>query len=68
MARIQKCVHCGNPFFGRRDAKTCSTRCRKGLQRRRQVLARIGSQNGGGRVDSLAQQAGLSGRQAGAAL
>jgi hypothetical protein len=39
MPRIKSCLHCGQPFFGRRDAKTCSTRCRKGLQRNRALLA-----------------------------
>src|SRR5690349_4858750 len=39
MPRIKNCLHCGQPFFGRRDAKTCSTRCRKGLQRSREYMA-----------------------------
>lgn len=39
MPRIKSCLHCGQPFFGRRDAKTCSTRCRKALQRSREFLA-----------------------------
>lgn len=43
MPRIKSCLHCGQPFFGRRDAKTCSTRCRKGLQRNRALLASAGS-------------------------
>ena len=56
MARIRKCVHCGHPFIGRRDAKTCSTRCRKGLQRRRQLLAIVG--NSDSTLSGLPQQAG----------
>ena len=39
MPRIKSCLHCGQPFFGRRDAKTCSVRCRKGLQRARDYLS-----------------------------
>lgn len=35
MSKIKSCINCGNPFFGRRDAKTCSARCRKALQRNR---------------------------------
>lgn len=38
MSRIKTCITCGNPFFGRRDAKTCSSRCRKALQRNRAML------------------------------
>ena len=56
MARIRKCVHCGHPFIGRRDAKTCSTRCRKGLQRRRQMLVSVEKSDVA--VSGLPQQAG----------
>jgi hypothetical protein len=37
MSKIKTCVNCQNPFFGRRDAKTCSNRCRKALQRNREL-------------------------------
>jgi hypothetical protein len=41
MARQKKktCLYCYAPLSGRRDAKTCSARCRKRLQRARMVLA-----------------------------
>lgn len=38
MSKVRDCRHCGQPFIGRRDAKTCSVRCRKGLQRSRASL------------------------------
>jgi hypothetical protein len=42
MARQKKktCLYCYAPLGGRRDAKTCSARCRKRLQRARNLLAR----------------------------
>ena len=51
MSRIKTCVACGNPFFGRRDAKTCGIRCRKALQRLRDAAGSMGdskSQNPNG--------------------
>ncbi len=42
MTRIKTCITCGNPFFGRRDAKTCSMRCRKALQRMRDSAGTMG--------------------------
>lgn len=42
MSKIKLCAICGNPFFGRRDARTCSSRCRKALQRfRQQAVAQL---------------------------
>lgn len=41
MSKIITCINCQNPFFGRRDAKTCSMRCRKALQRNRAVAERV---------------------------
>lgn len=40
MARQKKktCLYCYAPLSGRRDAKTCSPRCRKRLQRARVLL------------------------------
>jgi hypothetical protein len=40
MARQKKktCLYCYAPLSGRRDAKTCSDRCRKRLQRTRLLL------------------------------
>jgi hypothetical protein len=40
MARQKKktCLYCYAPLGGRRDAKTCSPRCRKRLQRARSLL------------------------------
>jgi hypothetical protein len=40
MARQKKktCLYCYEPLNGRRDAKTCSARCRKRLQRARLLL------------------------------
>jgi hypothetical protein len=40
MARQKKktCLYCYAPLSGRRDAKTCSARCRKRLQRARLML------------------------------
>jgi hypothetical protein len=40
MARQKKktCLYCYAPLSGRRDAKTCSARCRKRLQRARLLL------------------------------
>jgi predicted nucleic acid-binding Zn ribbon protein len=40
MARQKKktCLYCFAPLSGRRDAKTCSDRCRKRLQRTRLLL------------------------------
>lgn len=32
------CLYCYTPLIGRRDAKTCSPRCRKRLQRARLLL------------------------------
>jgi hypothetical protein len=32
------CLYCYAPLCGRRDAKTCSARCRKRLQRARLLL------------------------------
>jgi hypothetical protein len=42
MARQKKktCLYCYAPLSGRRDAKTCSDRCRKRLQRARLLLER----------------------------
>jgi hypothetical protein len=42
MARQKKktCLYCYAPLCGRRDAKTCSPRCRKRLQRARLLLER----------------------------
>lgn len=42
MARQKKktCLYCYAPLSGRRDAKTCSARCRKRLQRARMLLER----------------------------
>lgn len=42
MARQKKktCLYCYAPLSGRRDAKTCSARCRKRLQRARLLLER----------------------------
>ncbi len=37
---ILKCQSCGTTFEGRRDALTCSTACRKRLQRTRKLLAK----------------------------
>jgi hypothetical protein len=47
MARQKKktCLYCYAPLSGRRDAKTCSARCRKRLQRARMLLARDLEQN-----------------------
>jgi hypothetical protein len=40
MAQTKRtCLSCSNPFVGRRDAKTCSARCRKKLQRAKANLA-----------------------------
>lgn len=33
----QTCINCGQFFEGRRGAKTCSTKCRKALGRKRAV-------------------------------
>jgi hypothetical protein len=46
MARQRKkiCLYCYKPFIGRADAKTCSDRCRKGIQRARLLFERIESQ------------------------
>lgn len=38
--KTKNCLYCYSPFRGRRDAKTCSNRCRKGLQRARVLLER----------------------------
>jgi virginiamycin B lyase len=35
------CQICGNPFLGRRDAKTCSPTCRKRLERQRSLKAKL---------------------------
>src|SRR3954470_20652269 len=35
----KKCVSCGTPFEGRRDARTCSARCRKRMQRAKSLLS-----------------------------
>lgn len=40
MAKTKICHGCYQPFVGRRGAKTCSARCRKRLQRTRQLLAK----------------------------
>ena len=40
MAKTKICRGCYQPFIGRRGAKTCSARCRKRLQRTRQLLAK----------------------------
>ncbi|HET9850066.1 MAG TPA: hypothetical protein VFP35_00325, partial [Candidatus Saccharimonadales bacterium] len=41
MAKIKKhCVVCNTLFVGRVDAKTCSSRCRKRLQRTKSLLSR----------------------------
>jgi hypothetical protein len=40
MAKNKICRGCYQPFIGRRGAKTCSARCRKRLQRTRQLLAK----------------------------
>jgi hypothetical protein len=42
MSRQKKktCLYCYAPLSGRRDAKTCSARCRKRLQRARILLER----------------------------
>lgn len=34
-----RCVNCGRPLAGRRDARTCSSACRQQLYRRRQKAA-----------------------------
>jgi hypothetical protein len=31
----RRCAHCNRLFVGRRDAKTCSTRCRTAMHRKR---------------------------------
>jgi hypothetical protein len=38
--KTKPCLYCYSSFRGRRDAKTCSARCRKGLQRARVLLER----------------------------
>jgi hypothetical protein len=40
MAKTKTCRGCYQPFIGRRGAKTCSARCRKRLQRARQLLVK----------------------------
>lgn len=40
MAKIKSCESCNQPFKGRSNAKTCSDRCRKRLQRTKKQLAR----------------------------
>jgi len=48
MAKNKTCLGCGNSFLGRKDAKTCSARCRKRLERHKRllVLELIGSNSG----------------------
>lgn len=36
----KQCISCQHLFVGRRDAKTCSERCRKRLQRARALYQR----------------------------
>lgn len=48
--RKKICLFCYTPFEGRRDAKTCSDRCRKGLQRSKvmyEEAARVAEQQNG---------------------
>lgn len=38
MLKTKNCLACGKDFTARKDAKTCSVRCRKRLQRHKQAL------------------------------
>lgn len=40
MSKTKLCLGCYQPFVGRKDAKTCSARCRKRVQRTRDLLTR----------------------------
>jgi len=47
---IRKCIVCGCGFVARRDAKTCSARCRKRLQLIKFTLQRSGAVNASARA------------------
>jgi len=38
--KTKNCIVCRQPFSGRPNAKTCSARCRKRLQRAKSLLSR----------------------------
>lgn len=60
MAKTQICRGCYQPFLARRGAKTCSARCRKRLQRTRQLLAREAGPVSVGDLASNRVRAGLA--------
>lgn len=61
MSKTKICRGCYQPFLGRRGAKTCSARCRKRLQRTRQLLAREAGRVSVNDLSSRRVRAGLVG-------